>query len=155
MIFSRIDVEGSDRAYPEAVRRALEFLRYRDVMAMALGRHEIDGDRMFANVMDMTTRGYEGSHPEIHWQYIDLMYWPEGGEKIGVASYLGTEKLLEAYPERDIAFVEDVEDESILVATAGHFGVFFPWDAHRPALHLGDGPATSRKVVIKIRMDLI
>ena len=43
----------------------------------------------------------------------------------------------------------------ILVATAGCFGIFFPWDAHRPALYLGDGPATSRKCVIKISMELI
>ena len=68
--------------------------------------------------------------------------------------YLGTEAVWEAHPENDIALLEDVANESILVATAGCFGVFFPWDAHRPALYLGDGPATSRKCVIKISMDL-
>ena len=30
-------------------------------MALAPGRYEIDGDRLFLNVMDMTTHGFEGS----------------------------------------------------------------------------------------------
>ena len=45
-------------------------------------------------------------------------------------------------------------DESFLIAKEGDFAVFFPWDAHRPALMLGDAPATSRKCVIKIQMSL-
>ena len=33
--------------------------------------------------------------------------------------------------------------------------LFFPWDAHRPALMLGDASATSRKCVIKISVELL
>ena len=153
MIFSKLDAK--DCAYPAAIRKALDYLRNTDLMALEPGSYTIDGDKMFANIMDMTTHGFEGSHPEVHQKYIDLMYWPEGGEKIGVAPYLGTEKVWETRPENDIALLEDVANESILVATAGCFGIFFPWDAHRPALYLGDGPATSRKCVIKISMELI
>ena len=83
------------------------------------------------------------------------MYWPEGGEKIGVAPYLGTEPIIESHPENDIAFLGAVSNESILTATAGCFGIFFPWDAHRPGLFLTDEPAVSRKCVIKISMDLL
>lgn len=155
MIFSKLNANDSYAAYPAAIQKALDFLRTTDIMALELGKHPIDGDKMFANLMDMTTHAYEGSHPEVHQKYIDLMYWPEGGEKIGVAPYLGTEKVHEAHPENDISLLEDAENESILVATAGCFGIFFPWDAHRPGLYLGDGPATSRKCVIKISMDLL
>ena len=155
MIFSKLNAKDNHIAYPAAIQKALDYLRTTDIMALELGRHDIDGDMMFANVMNMTTHGYEGSHPEVHQKYIDLMYWPEGGERIGVAPYLGTEAIYEAHPESDISLLEDVANESILVATEGCFGIFFPWDAHRPALYLHDGPATSRKVVIKICMDLI
>lgn len=110
---------------------------------------------MFANLMDMTTHGLEGSHPEVHKKYIDLMYWPEGGEKIGVAPYLGNEPVYEAKPENDISLLESVKHEWFLTATPGCFAVFFPWDAHRPALMLGEKPATSRKCVIKISMELL
>lgn len=155
MIFSKLNGGDTFAAYPEAIRTALEYLRNTDMISVPLGRHELDGDRMFVNVMDMTTHPFEGSHPEVHQKYIDLMYWPEGGERIGVAPYLGSEPVYEAHPENDITLLDTVQNESILTATAGCFGVFFPWDAHRPGLFLGDFPATSRKCVIKISMDLL
>lgn len=155
MIFSKLEGKDTWKAYPKAIRRALDYLRSTDLMSIELGSHPIEGDKMFANVMNMTTHPFEGSHPEVHEKYIDLMYWPEGGERIGVAPYLGTEPVFEARPEGDISLLESVENESILTATAGFFGLFFPWDAHRPGLMLGDQPATSRKCVIKISMELL
>lgn len=154
MIFAKLNATTAKNAYPEAIQRALDFLRKTDLKKLEPGKYSIDSDRMFANVMDMTTHGMEGSHPEVHKKYVDLMYWPEGGEKIGVAPYLGTEDVFEAHPENDISLLQSVENESILVATEGCFGVFFPWDAHRPALMLGETPATSRKCVIKIAVEL-
>lgn len=155
MIFSKLNGSDTFAAYPEAIRTALAYLRNTDMMQVPLGRHDLDGDRMFVNVMDMTTHPFEGSHPELHKKYIDLMYWPEGGERIGVAPYLGSEPVYEAHPENDITLLDTVQNESVLTATAGCFGVFFPWDAHRPGLFLGDSPTTSRKCVIKISMDLL
>ena len=154
MIFGKLNPSTNDRVYPTAIRKALAYLRETDVMALAPGRYEIDGERLFLNVMDMTTHGFEGSHPEIHKKYADLFYWPEGGEKIGVSAYTGKETICEAKWENDIAFLESAVDESFLIAKEGDFAVFFPWDAHRPALMLGDAPATSRKCVIKIQMTL-
>ena len=155
MIFSKLCVNDPCLAYPQAIRQVLDWLRNTDTMALPLTRHDIQGDEIFVNVMDMTTRPFEGSHPEVHEKYIDLMYWPEGGERIGVAHRLGSEQLMEPRPEGDIDFLEAVENESFLTATAGCFGLFFPWDAHRPGLMLGDIPATSRKCVIKISLELL
>ncbi len=155
MIFAKLNSDPQFRSCPEPVRQALRYLREADLMAMPLGRHDIQGDDIFLNLMEMTTHPLEDSHPEVHEKYIDLMYWPEGGERIGVAPYLGTEAVFEARPENDIALLEEVANESFLVATEGCFGLFFPWDAHRPGLFLGDGPATSRKAVVKIRAALL
>ena len=155
MIFSKLCANDPCLAYPQAIRQVLDWLRNTDTMALPLTRHDIPGDEIFVNVMDMTTHPFEGSHPEVHQKYIDLMYWPEGGERIGVAPYLGSEAVFEARPENDIALLEEVANESFLVATEGCFGLFFPWDAHRPGLFLGDGPATSRKAVVKIRAALL
>jgi len=155
VIFSKLCANDPCLAYPQAIRQVLDWLRNTDTMALPLTRHDIRGDEIFVNVMDMTTRPFEGSHPEVHQKYIDLMYWPEGGERIGVAPYLGSEAVFEARPENDIALLESVEDESFLLAKPGFFGVFFPWDAHRPGLMLGDAPATSRKCVAKISVALL
>lgn len=155
MIFSTLNGTDTYSAYPLAVRKALAYLSKTDFLAISTGRYDLDGDNMFVNVMYMTTHPFEGSHPEVHKKYIDLMYWPEGGEKIGYAPYLGTERVFEAHPENDITLLEDVLHENILTTTAGQFCVFFPWDAHRPGIMLGSTPATSKKCVVKISMDLL
>ncbi len=154
MFFSRLNDTNLKGVYPKAVQKAFDFLHKVDIMSLTPGRHPIDGDLMYANVMDVTTRAYEGSHPEVHRNYVDLMYWPEGAERIGVAPYLGDEKVIESNETNDYALLEDVADENILLATKGCIAVFFPWDAHRPSLMVGDTPTTFRKVVIKISMKL-
>lgn len=154
MIFAKLNATENLAVYAAPIQRALRYLLETDVMALPLGRHDIEGDRLFINVMDMTTHGFEGSHPEVHEKYADLFYWPEGGEKIGVSAYTGEEAIHEAIPQNDISFLVSARDESFLIAKEGFFAVFFPWDAHRPALFLDNEPTTSRKCVIKIRMDL-
>ena len=155
MILSKLNANDPFTAYPKAIRTVLDWLRAADVMALPLGRRDIAGDDIFVNIMEMTTRPYEGSHPEVHREYIDLMYWPEGGERIGVAPYLGSEAVYDDPPDQDITLLCGVENESFLLATEGCFGVFFPWDAHRPGLMLGEAPATSRKLVLKIAVELL
>ena len=102
MIFSKLNGTDALESYPAAIRRALEFLRTADLMAMEPGRYPLEGEAMFANVMDMTTHGFEGSHPEVHQKYIDLMYWPEGGEKIGVAPYPVSYTHLDVYKRQPL-----------------------------------------------------
>ena len=156
MILSKLHGNDDFSAYPAAVRRALDFLRGTDCMALGLGRHELEPDgAMFVNVMNMTTHPYAGSHPEVHRRYIDLFYWPEGGERIGWAPFLGTEAVHLANPDGDIWLLEDSVNETVVRAGADDFALFFPWDAHRPGLYLDEGPATSRKLVVKIAVDLL
>ena len=155
MIYSTLRGTDDRSGYPPAIQKALDYLEKTDLLSMETGTYEIDGKKMFANVMDMTTHPFAGSHPEVHKKYADLMYWPEGGEKIGVAPYRGDEEVFEDRPENDITLLADVRDENILTTSPGQFCVFFPWDAHRPAIMLGDAPATSRKCVIKIGMELL
>ena len=79
MIFAKLDCDPALSACPAPVRRALEYLRKTNLMTLPLGRHELQGEEMFLNLMEMITHPFPGSHPEVHQKYIDLMYWPEGG----------------------------------------------------------------------------
>lgn len=154
MFYSKLENSEKMAVYPPVIQKGLEWLRNADLLSMETGRYYIDGDDMFLNLDDMTTHPYEGSHPEVHTKYVDLMYWPEGGEKIGYGSYQGNEKIFEDHPENDIKFLESVENENFLTSAPGYFAVFFPWDAHRPSLMLGDAPATTRKGTMKINIEL-
>ncbi|MBR2635217.1 MAG: YhcH/YjgK/YiaL family protein [Clostridia bacterium] len=155
MILSKLHSNDNLQTYPKAVQRALEYLKQHDIRKMEKGKHLIEGEALYVNVMDMTPRNFEGSFPEVHRQYIDLMYWPEGAERIGVAPFLGTEKVVKEDASADYQLLENVENENFIVATADSFALFFPWDAHRPCLKVGEETATVRKCVIKISMDLL
>lgn len=154
MIYSKLDNNENLSVYPQAIRTALVWIQSNDLLKMETGRYEIVEGKMFANLGYMTSHPLGGSHPEVHRRYADLMYWPEGCEKIGFAPHIGDEPVFDEYPDNDIKLVKNVKNENFIIAAKGCFAVFFPWDAHRPAIMMGDFPSTSRKVTIKISMEL-
>ena len=64
----------------------------------------------------------------------------------------GYEVLEDKLAEKDVIFYKNPADESDIVLSAGMFGIFFPWDVHRPNVALGQ-PSPIRKVILKISMD--
>ena len=154
MIYTSVKSGDGWTAYPPAIRRALEYLRDTDVVALEPGDYPILGDRMFAKVFDLTTRPVENTRPEVHRKYIDMQVWPSGSERFGIAPYLGGGRVVEAREAADTWFLESVPDESFVLARPGCVAVFFPWDAHRPGVALGE-PTTFRKCVVKVSMELL
>lgn len=61
---------------------------------------------------------------------------------------------VEAREAADTWFLESVPDESFVLARPGCVAVFFPWDAHRPGVALGES-TTFRKCVVKVSMELL
>lgn len=54
MIFGDLQQPESYRLLPSAFQTAIAFLQQQDLAALALGRHDIDGDRIYVNVMSLT-----------------------------------------------------------------------------------------------------
>ena len=50
MFVGRLDAPGKEAALPQAVRRALYFLRETDFRALPDGRYDIEGDRCYAKL---------------------------------------------------------------------------------------------------------
>ena len=103
----------------------------------------------------MTTKPFAETRPEVHRQYADVQFSVCGREQIGVASDDGGNAVAEdLLAERDLLFYAGVQNESMLTMTPGSFAVFLPSDVHRPGVAVG-GPATVRKVVVKVRVSLL
>jgi YhcH/YjgK/YiaL family protein len=153
MIFTNIKTADT-LSYPEAIRKAIDFVKTHDIEQMELGDHPIEGDKIYAKVFDLTTLPVEETHPEIHYKYIDVQFWPNGSERFGIAPYYGGGTIVEAREAADTYFLESVEDESFVTARPGSIAVFYPWDAHRPGTVLGE-QATFRKCVVKVALDQI
>ena len=155
MIFGHVnDLESGFAWLPKPLRLAVEHLRQTDFAALPAGNYDLQGRDIYVQVIDMHTKLFAETRPEVHRQYIDVQYLCSGSELIGVASDTGNNALAEDLLEpRDLLFYSGMENESTLIIP-GSFAVFFPSDVHRPGCACGS-PAAIRKVVIKVRVTLL
>lgn len=153
MIFSSIHANDNAALYPKAIQKAIDFLKNHDFASMEPGRYEIDGDNIFANLMDATTKAHDEVKPETHKEYIDVQFVVSGKEKLGFAADTGYTP--SEHPDgSDVYFYDSVDDESYVIALPGCYSIFFPSDLHRPCVCV-DAPAAVRKVVVKVHVSLI
>lgn len=154
MIFGHIAQPNPCRL-PSAIEQALDFLRNTDFRTLEPGVVEIDGQNIFAQIIDMTTRDAAENRPEVHRRYLDIQFLAWGEEKIGVAIDTGDNQISESLLEqRDIIFYHDSEHESFIEMIPGSYALFFPQDVHR--LGCNKSIATPiRKIVVKVAIDVL
>lgn len=133
----------------EGFDKAFAFLKKSVEENLPAGRYEIDGDKVFAFIQEYTSK--TDSSFEGHRNYIDIQCILSGVEVMKVADISKMEVSCQYSPEKDIMFFEDNEKASELVLEAGEYGIFFPWDTHKPGLCF-DSPAEVKKVVVKVKM---
>ncbi len=129
-----------------SLRSGFEFLHRSDLAKLADGRHDIDGDNVFAIVDRGMGRGQVDSPLEFHRRYLDIQYVVKGIDLIGWSPIQDCRHLKSDFDaERDLGFYDDRPGTWCRVA-AGSFAIFFPTDAHAPLG--GTGPI--HKVVVKV-----
>jgi len=128
------------------LERGFRFLADTDLRALAPGRHEVDGDRIYLSIDHANGRGRDGARIEAHQRYIDVQYTIDGDEEIGWMPIGECGAPSGAYDEtKDVTFF-DGRPTSWLYVPAGSFVVFFPADAHAP---LG-GRGAIKKAILKL-----
>ncbi|MBU3915473.1 YhcH/YjgK/YiaL family protein [bacterium] len=119
-------------------------------------KYEIQGDEIFAQVMSYETRAPETAMLETHRKYVDIQIVLSGSERFECFSRdeLTVEK---AYDEsKDAEFYKRVCPGPTRVDLfPGTFIMLFPQDAHMPSLMIGKEPERIKKVVVKIKVDLL
>jgi YhcH/YjgK/YiaL family protein len=131
---------------PSRLARALEYLRTTDMRAVSLGRHDLDGDRLFALVQEYTTRAEDQCVWEAHRRYIDVQFMAVGAERMGYAPLAAMREREPYDPARDVALFEPGSE--LVTIREGMFAIFGPEDVHSPC-HAAGEPRRVRKVVIK------
>lgn len=116
------------------------------------GRYEIDGDRVFAIVVNYTTAPRIEKILEGHYNYLDVQYLAAGGPEAIYYTPAETASAEEDYdPEKDFIKYEPDAADSMVVLHKGDFAIFFPEDAHMPGAAF-DQPAPVTKIVVKVRL---
>jgi YhcH/YjgK/YiaL family protein len=153
MILDRLENAALYRPLGVRIALALDYLGRTDFSRTAEGRHELDGDRVFAIVQRYRPKPLAEARWEAHRQYVDVQYVAEGLERMGYAPLADGLPVERAYDsEKDVVFF-DVEGD-LFTLGAGSFAIFTPSDIHAPSLAADMSAATAEvcKVVVKCRV---
>jgi len=148
MILDRLENADIYANLHPAFAAAFALLRREDLASLPEGRHEIDGDAVYAWISKDPGRKANEASIETHDKYIDIQYVIDGVDSMGwkARKDLGP-KTEESDEAKDLAFYEDTPTVWTDV-TPGMFTIYFPGDAHLPAI--SDGML--HKVVVKIQI---
>lgn len=131
------------------LEKAFDYLLSTDLDVLSAGRHAIDGDDIFINVMDVDLKRPADAKLEIHDRYLDVQVLVRGErEAFGWSPRCRVCRSLGAFDaEKDIQFFDDVP-QTYYQMTPGQFTLLFPQDAHAPMV----GEGAIRKVIVKVRI---
>jgi len=130
----------------ENIAKAFAFIKETDLANLAEGKYIIDGDSIYASVMEYNSKDPKDAKLESHVKYIDVQYIISGEELMGYTT-LNEQKVIEINNEKDCIFYEG--EVSYVKVSAGMFAVFFPSDLHKPSISVQQ-TSKVKKVVIKI-----
>jgi YhcH/YjgK/YiaL family protein len=131
--------------------KAFDYLINTDFEKLTPGKYEIEGDHIYAMVVNEEGVAMLDSTSEFecHNTYNDIQYVFGGVETVGYKSRLTcVEPRGEYDAKKDVLFYEDAPD-FFFKLFPGQFGIYFPEDVHAPMI----GTGKIRKVVMKIRVN--
>ena len=154
MIFDRFE---NASLYPlgPAWQRAVDFLQTLTPDSEE-GKHLIDGDDIFAIVMSYDTAAPESGLFESHRDYVDVQSVLEGAEGFECA-FADTLEVATPYDtQKDAAFYTRAAPAHCRVdVRPGTFVLLYPDDAHLAGLIVDGDSERVKKVVVKIRKELL
>jgi biofilm protein TabA len=148
MIVDKLENIGCYRGISENLDKAIDFLIKNDVNDLDVGRHEIDGDKVYALAQSNTTLDPSQVKYEAHRKYIDIQCFGQGNETIYCAQVSEMEIDTEYSEKDDAMFLKDTENIPAIMKP-GTFAILFPQDAHKPCC-IHKQPNHVKKVVVKV-----
>lgn len=147
MIYAPIRYADRYKGLSPRLDAALDFLKNTDFSTLPDGRHELEGDKLFVNVMTYDSR-LENRTPEHHKHYVDIQLLLEGREVISVLDISEVGAQISADEENDGYLFEGVGQG--IEVKAGEFMLVFPEDVHAPGVSPTGKPERVRKAVAKV-----
>lgn len=147
MIFGNIDHLEEFGFLEDSVKKCFAYLKDHDLASYEKGTHEIDGERLFVNVVEYTTTAAENRFWEAHKDYLDVHVMLKGQEQIDVNFIQNME--LKEYVKKDDFLPMEGEKNASVVLREGDFLVCYPSDGHRTAVQVEE-PETIKKGIFKV-----
>ena len=128
------------------LKAGFEWIKNSDLKNMPDGRYEIT-DKIYANLQSYITK--DNAPYEAHRDYIDIQYMVKGEELSGRVDYSDCKTTEKYNKEKDIEILQCIGEKEYFKIKEGEFFVFFPHDAHKPALKVKENKQV-KKVIVKV-----
>ncbi len=145
MIFDEIKNLNKHQDLIPGIDKVCKFLEENSLRSLAVGRTDIDGDRVYVMCSEYETKEPTG-RMESHRKYIDI-HMVAGEEKIGYALKDLT-RIAEYDEGGDVEFFSSSKANSLVIRNDSYV-VFMPGEAHEPGL-IVNSSSHVRKIVFKI-----
>lgn len=147
MIFDSLKNRALYYALAPRLEQAFGYIVSTDLEALAPGRHTIDGDDIFVNVIECELKHPVEAKLEVHNAYIDIQVVVSGLETFGWSERADLRQPQTAFdPQKDICFYDDTP-QTYYTLKPGQFTILMPEDAHAPMV--GEGQV--KKLIVKVR----
>lgn len=147
MIYTERNNIGHYRGMGEYLDKAFDYLENCFPENAEPGYYEIDGRKVYMNVLDYDTIKEEEAFFEAHARYADIHMVLSGEELVGVSD-MSRIRVKTFDQEKDLYEVEGPVEHYIRLVP-GKALVVLPEDAHKLKLTMGS-PSAVRKAVIKV-----
>lgn len=147
MIFGNIKNLSEYEFLSEQLKTCFSYANTHDLLAFEKGSHEIDGDKLFVNIVEYTTTEKENRFWEAHRKYLDVHVMLRGEEQIDL-NFIQNMKQ-EEFVEKDDFLPLQGEANGHVVLREGDFLICYPNDGHMTAIRT-DEPADIKKAIFKV-----
>ena len=147
MIFGNMNNLNEYTFLSESVKECFSYAKEHKLVEFENGKHEIDGERFFVNIVEYTTKNAEERFWEAHKKYLDVHLMLDGEEQIDL-NFLSNMDVKE-FVEADDFVPMDGEKNSSVVLRNGDFLICYPQDGHRTAVMVSE-PKTIKKAIFKV-----
>lgn len=147
MILDKLENAAIYREMEPNLVSAFGFLVGNDLSSLPVGRHEIDGEDVYAMVAEYDTKPKQGAKWEAHRRYIDIQCVVQGAEQIGWAIVDDLDVTQDYDAGKDCVLLEG--EGQFFTLRPGLFALLHPHDAHMPGLAIQE-PVKAKKVVVKV-----
>ena len=128
--------------------KALEYIENTDLGELEVGKHMIDGDNLFVNIVDSNMKTPEEARLEVHDVYIDIQVPLSKDESFGVKPRKDCQEPDgEMDTVKDLLFFKD-KDWTTVTVKVGEAITFEPDTAHAPLI----GEGTIHKAIFKVKV---
>ena len=146
MILDSLENAGLYESLHPRFKQAFDFLRKTDLLALPVGKIELDSSNLIVNVVEITGKTVDAARMETHNRFIDIQIPVGAPETMGWIAGNKLKEVTDPYnAEKDITFFAD-KASNLLLVQPFEFAVFFPEDGHQPGISEGK----HKKIIVKV-----